>query len=443
MIREGILLFPNQPDEAVTYRTRVAGLRLLERGIRTMAKAGIDKVLVVMPPAAKLNLTAFTRKLPLELRFVSWGSSPAPEELPAGDFLVLLGDYVHHHSSLTDLMNRELGDLNAIVQVSDPQQQGVNMVVEAGPRLAFRATETPDGPVCTGTFLCAANLFSAQEMADDQLDFWTLLADKAETGHTQHAFAQPLWRRVRDRRDARAVKNMLFGQVTKKTSGFVSRHLNARLSIPTSKILVETGLSPHMITMLLVMPTGLGAAYLMLSPNEYPKLALSGILWHLAAVFDRCDGEVARVKLCESKFGAWFDTVTDNIAYVCASLCFLVGFSKVHPEPVYMIIGLSCIGMLLVFLVVMYISAWRSGSGSLQHFMTNFTRQVAEADRGLIYRILQRGTFMGKRDFFSFFYFLTAVADGIEVFFLFAALLYIVQLIGAVSFYRRMHRAAH
>jgi len=248
---------------------------------------------------------------------------------------------------------------------------------------------------------------------------------------------------VGDRRDARAVKNMLFGQVTKKTSGFVSRHLNARLSIPTSKILVETGLSPHMITMLLVMPTGLVAAYLMLSPYEYPKLALSGILWYLAAVFDRCDGEVARVKLCESKFGAWFDTVTDNIAYVCASLCFLAGFSKVHPEPVYMIIGLSCIGMLLVFLVVMYISAWRSGSGSLQHFMTNFTKQVTEADRGLIYRILQRGTFMGKRDFFSFFYLLTAVANSIEVFFLFAALLYIVQLIGAVSFYRRMHRVAH
>ena len=91
----------------------------------------------------------------------------------------------------------------------------------------------------------------------------------------------------------------------------------------------------------------------------------------------------------------------------------------------------------------MYISAWRSGSGSLQHFMTNFIQQVAETDRGLIYRILQRGTFMNKRDFFSFFHFLSAIGDSIEVFFLFAALLYIVQLIGAVSFYRRMHRAAH
>ena len=100
------------------------------------------------------------------------------------------------------------------------------------------------------------------------------------------------------------VKNMLFGQVTKTTSGFISRHINARLSIPTSKLLVETGLSPHAITVLLVLTTGLYSAYLVSIARDYSTLLIGGILWQLAAVFDRCDGEVARFKLCESKFGS-------------------------------------------------------------------------------------------------------------------------------------------
>ena len=102
---------------------------------------------------------------------------------------------------------------------------------------------------------------------------------------------------------------MLFSQVTKATSGPVSRYLNARMSIPVSKLLIETGISPHLVTVLFVMPPGLAGAWLISRPDEYLSFALAGVLWQLAAVLDRCDGEIARVQLSESKFGAWFDTL--------------------------------------------------------------------------------------------------------------------------------------
>ena len=127
---------------------------------------------------------------------------------------------------------------------------------------------------------------------------------------------------------------------------------------------------------------------------------MAGLLWHLAAVFDRCDGEIARVKLCESKFGAWFDTVTDNIAYICASFAFVIGFRKLHPDPVYLYIGLWCIGALVLYLVVMYIYLWKTGSGSLQQFTVNLSRDVEDADKGIFYRLMERIAFMAKRDFF-------------------------------------------
>ena len=72
------------------------------------------------------------------------------------------------------------------------------------------------------------------------------------------------------------------------------------------------------MTVLFVLTTGLGAAWLISDPEPYWRLALPGFLWQLAAVLDRCDGEIARVKLCESRFGTWFDTVIDNLAYVAA-----------------------------------------------------------------------------------------------------------------------------
>ena len=357
------------------------------------------------------------------------------------DFLLVLGDYVHHHSSLTELVTAGLAGNDFFVQTSEaPQRQVVqSQVALQANTISFDLSETPVGAVSSGAFLCAANLFSASELAQRTDDVWDFLAERT-TGRkiALCPVADPLWRRVTDRRGAREAKNMLFTQVTKKTSGFISRHLNAHISIPISKLLVETGVSPNLVTILLIVPTGLAAAYLMLSMNEYPKLALGGLLWHLAAVFDRCDGEVARVKLCESKFGAWLDTVTDNIVYIFMSFCFLIAFLKLHPEPLYRYIGLWGIGSLALYFVIMYIYLWKIDNGSLQQFTVNLSRDVDDVDKGVFYRFLERCTFMAKRDFFSFFLFLTAIANHIEIFYFFAAILYNMVLFAAVSAQHKM-----
>ena len=294
-------------------KSRVAGLSLLERGIRTLARTGIDKLLVLVPPGTDIKLSKITRALEVELSFATLGE-PAGQEL-AGDFLLVLGDYVHHHAGLSAFVDGGLGGSELCLQVSDPPQAKTPLieVSTAADGLSFNTVQTPTQTVSSGAFLCSAGLFSAEELAA-QKDFWPFLAQRANGGGVRLSpTADPLWRRVTDRRGARAAKNMLFTQVTKKTSGFISRHINARISIPTSKLLIETGASPHLVTVLLVMTTGLAASYFMLFPDHYPTLVLAGVLWQLAAVFDRCDGEIARVKLCESKFGAWFDTVTDNV----------------------------------------------------------------------------------------------------------------------------------
>ena len=419
MIRQAILVFDHVSQASRLMELRVASLSLLERGIRTLARAGIEHILVVVPEGADLGLSRLTRRLGITIEFLTRKTAPSLSFDPTEGFLLLLGDYVHHQTSLTHLLERGLAGCDLIAQVSEcpPSSTSLRAVSIASDAVDFAPPDTPGASVSSGAFLCAADLFSPIELAGSATDVWTFLQKRAAGRKiAAHENAPPLWHRVEDRRSVRAAKNMLFSQVTKPTSGFISRHLNARISIPTSKLLIETGISPHMVTVLLVLTTGLAGAYLVAYADNYFELALAGILWQFAAIFDRCDGEIARIKLCESKFGAWFDTVTDNLAYICAYIGMLIGVHRLHPDTqLYLYLGLSAIVALLLSLAIMYTYAWKTGTGSLQNYLVGFARHVPDSEKGFIYRFMQRYAFIAKRDFFSFFIFVLALLNAIEV----------------------------
>ena len=416
MIRQGLLVFENNSRSAQRMASRVAGLSLLDRMVRTLARAGIEHLVVVAPAGAPRELSRLARQLRMQVEFLDWGAAP-PASLTFGEgLLVLMGEYVHHHASLRELLRGGLEGCELVAQVSEaPPQPGPfrQVRLEEG-RAAFALAETGAG-ASSGAFLCAPRLFSLAGLLAAR-DAWNFLSARARGRKVAlRCAAAPLWRRVEDRRGARAAKDMLFSQVTKATSGFISRHLNARFSIPTSKLLIETGISPHMVTVLLVLTTGLSSAYLISRPGEYVFLALAGILWQLAAIFDRCDGEIARVKLCESKFGAWFDTITDNIAYLCGYVGLLVGMHSRYPgSPLYLYLGISAIAALLLTLVIMYSYALRTGSGSLQHYLVGFSRHVPDDQKGAVYKFMERYGALAKRDSFSFVYFLAALANWFD-----------------------------
>ncbi len=417
MIRRGVLLFENRPGAAAT---RVAGLSLLERGIRTMARAGIGELLIVVPEGADQSLSSVARKLDIRVDFATWGSRiQGPVGTGEEGLLLVLGDCVHHHESLSALRRAGLGGRDLVAQVADqlPAGSASTRSLPGHPEHSgLHLSADGPGPVSSGAFLGAGDLLDPAELIEAAGDMWDFLAARARGSTVAlHADDAVLWRRVADRRSRRAAKRMLFSQVTKPTSGPVSRHLNARISIPTSKLLIETGVSPHAVTVLLVLPTGLAAAYLICGANEYLKLALAGVLWQFAAIFDRCDGEIARVKLCESKFGEWFDTVTDNVSYVCAYVGLLIGMQKLYPHTqLYLHLGISAIAAMLLTLAVMYSYALKTGSGSLQNYLVGFAR-VPDSQKSYLYRFMQRYGFLAKRDFFSFLLCISALANHVEI----------------------------
>ncbi|MCC7263805.1 MAG: CDP-alcohol phosphatidyltransferase family protein [Candidatus Latescibacteria bacterium] len=416
MIRQGLLIFPDGQRGVELVSRRVARLRLLDRMVRTMTRVGVEQLAVVVPAGGRRKLSRLPRRLQVEVRFLEWGT-PAPLPFaPQGEgLLVVLGEYVHHHTSLTELVKGGLAGGELVAQVGAPAQPGVFTQVRATAEgVQFAPGEGTDASA--GAFLCSAALAAPEDLLAGREEVWAWLSRQARGRQVElRRPAVSLWRRVEYRRTARAAKNRLFSQVTKSTSGFISRHLNARISIPISKVLIETGISPHLVTSLLVMPSGLATAYLVTRPDQYAWLAAAGVLWQLAAILDRCDGEIARVTLSESKFGAWFDTVTDNIAYLCAYGGMLVGLHRVHPgSPFYLYPGISAICAMLVTLGIMYSYALKTGSGSLQNYMVGLAKHVPEEQKGGYYRFTQRYGFLAKRDTFSFIFFLSALANALE-----------------------------
>ena len=205
-----------------------------------------------LPEGSAPTLTPITQKLPVRVEFLTHGAAPALSD-PEAPYLLLLGEHAHHHSSLSGWLSH-LDTAPSLVALSTahPQQKGI--LHRANPE--FDETEDRTETVSSGAFCCHPSAVPPASLGEGEQP-WRLLAER--NGEDVHfdVSERVLWRRVDQPGGVRQVKNMLFSQVTKTTSGFVSRHINARLSIPTSKLLVETGLSPHAITVLLVLTTGL------------------------------------------------------------------------------------------------------------------------------------------------------------------------------------------
>ena len=397
-IEQGILVFPT----GAATNVQVAGRTLLQRGVRTLARVGIKRVLVVLPPGHTPCGKSLTPDLDIQ---VTQTTSEAAR-LPNAPSLLLRGDCVHHHSSLRAL-------------------------IDAGLQRDALVAQTSDG-VSSGAFLAAPGALSPEVLTGD---LWRALAAHP---HRRENVAPHLWQQVTDKRSARAAKNMLFDQVSKATSGTVARLLNVRISVPISKLIVDTGISPNMVTFFMVLCPGLLGAYLATQPDDYLRLAGAGILWQLASILDGCDGEIARAKLAETKFGAWFDTVTDNLAYLFGYAGLMAGMWYLYPDnylPIYA--GISAIVSMVLTLGLLYSYALKTGTGSLQYYLSDLTNKVPAGEKDWSYRFLERTGFAVKRDFLSLVIAIGLVANQLAVvYWLLVALIHIAALGVLTTHYR-------
>jgi len=404
-----------------------------------MARAGMNRILVVLPQEQATDLKHCEFDLDIQIEFTTWGNKADISFEIDQPSLLVMGHSVHHHSSLSTLTRANLQGADLVAQISDLAHCENDRRNTAGGGAAFNHIKLSATQISSGAFLCSPGLFSSSTLIAKSVDIWTFIDQCLIDKSTRNEEIPPhLWSLATDKQGARAARKMLFDQVSKSTSGTVARLINVRISVPFSKVIVDTGISPNMVTFFLVLCPGLLGAYLVTRPDDYLRIVLAGGLWQLASILDGCDGEIARVKLGETKFGAWFDTVTDNFAYICGYICMILGMQWLYPDAHFALFaGISAIASMILTLCLLYLYALRTNTGSLQYYLGDLAHKVPEREKDWSYRLLERFGFVAKRDFLSLFIAIGMVANQFEaIYWLLTGLVHLSTLAVLTTHYR-------
>ena len=107
--------------------------------------------------------------------------------------------------------------------------------------------------------------------------------------------------------------------MSKPQDGFVSRFVNRPISSRITRLLVRFPIHPSAFTMsIFVLPVTAGVFLLR---GDYLSILVAAALFQVFSILDGCDGEIARVKNLESKFGERLDNLCDflgSLIYVLA-----------------------------------------------------------------------------------------------------------------------------
>lgn len=125
--------------------------------------------------------------------------------------------------------------------------------------------------------------------------------------------------------DIRVAERRLLGGLVKDTDGFMARHFDRRISLQISRHLAPTSVTPSQIT-LLSTAVGLCAAPFFLSAHWSWQTA-GALLFLLHSIVDGCDGELARLKFQESRYGGILDVWGDNVVHVAIFACIAAGWA--------------------------------------------------------------------------------------------------------------------
>jgi phosphatidylglycerophosphate synthase len=204
--------------------------------------------------------------------------------------------------------------------------------------------------------------------------------------------------------------------------GWIARQLNKRISLPISIYLARWGVSPNQITafnMMLGIVSGILAAF-----GGYQNLLMAGLLFQLVSIFDGCDGEVAKLNHCSTTFGAWFDTVGDNLSFVVFITGVTFGlYHETHAAWILTTTEISLISFaLLLSIMISYLIQQKSDSASLTIYEKEIVSKSVKNPDSWAAKAVYYGKFLVKKDFFAFLFFVLAICNLPDGIIFFAAL---------------------
>ncbi|MBI2193300.1 MAG: CDP-alcohol phosphatidyltransferase family protein [Planctomycetes bacterium] len=195
-----------------------------------------------------------------------------------------------------------------------------------------------------GLDACGAGLpESIVESVADEGAWQARLNDLARSGKLRQAPAPSYWQRVDSTRDLQEAERKVFHALRDNEGGlegFLDRHLTRHLSMPLTGLLARTPLTPNQVTFLSFV-VGIASLYFFAQPGHGNKVA-AALLFLLSTVIDCCDGEIARLKFQQSRWGGILDMAFDTVIHTLLMLCIGFGLRQDLDKPVAVWLGIAC-----------------------------------------------------------------------------------------------------
>jgi phosphatidylglycerophosphate synthase len=125
--------------------------------------------------------------------------------------------------------------------------------------------------------------------------------------------------------DVRMAERRLLRSLVKDTDGLMARHFDRHISLQISRRLAPTAVKPTQISVLSA-AIGVCGAPFFLSAHWSWQL-VGALLFLLHSIVDGCDGELARLKFQESRYGGMLDFWGDNVVHVAIFGCMAIGWA--------------------------------------------------------------------------------------------------------------------
>ena len=307
------------------------GLKFIERVILTAKKSGIEEFQIVIGYKGKKirEYLGDGYKYGVKLNYLfndEWKRGNGISVLKARDFIkepfiLLMADHLFDDRILSELQEITLEEDECVLCVDRNHhkyldiEDATKVIIEDGRIKDIDKRLNHYNGIDTGIFLCTPALFDALQESihngdEDLSGGIKVLANRGK----MKAFdiSDKYWLDLDDDKALNNARSLLIEKLRKKTDGPISKIFNRPISIRISRLLVKTGVTPNQISLMSFIIAIFAALSFYL--GDYIYLVIGGILVHLSSIIDGCDGEVARLKLEETRYGGWFDSVLDRYA---------------------------------------------------------------------------------------------------------------------------------
>lgn len=394
-------------DESLSsHGSEVFGaLPQIKRLVITAQRAGIKIFTIITRPGdhSLKDLLYGDKRIDSEIRWHELGTELPPDQGPS---LVLQSNLVTTPKALKSFIDTEDSE-------QDIKEDEITVLVD----MSGDAWIKGDKGVVTDMFSTGGKAVGAFIASHDLLDkavtnsmsIKNLVQELVPRDKVLYKeFENGYWMRLDSVEDApKRAEDLLFTTVGKTATGWISRNINSKFSLPTSRLLIKTSLTPNMISVLINVIGALCGVFYAIGHPVVGALCL-----HTATILDRCDGEVARVKLMETKKGEWVDTISDQFTMLSFLIGVPIGYYYTSGSQIAFILGGLNISIFVFFVIWSFYFLTRyTNSGSLVAYF-DVDKLVEVKDTSFMRKLIKIVRPMGRRNVYSLAFLGLAIFGG-------------------------------